>query len=67
MVAQSCGAMAFGVMKTTIDHESTRMECCRRVPFGKRMVIGYHSGTLMYTNLCHDKSFDRRKGKGLSI
>lgn len=36
------------------------MGCFVRAQLGKRMVLGYYSDSLMYTNLYPDKSLDSR-------
>lgn len=39
------------------------MGCLSRVQFGKKKVIGYYCGTLMYGNLYDDKYSDRNHGE----
>lgn len=51
MPAQSCGALGVGVMNSTTEHEISGMGCFSGVYLGKRMMILYYSGTLMYINL----------------
>lgn len=50
VLALSCGAVAVGAIKSMIEHSIEGMGCFRREQFWERMVIRYHSGTLMYTN-----------------
>lgn len=40
MLAQSCDALLFGVMKSAFEHERAGVGCFSRVQFGNRMVIG---------------------------
>lgn len=52
-------------MKSTIENDMAGMGCFSRKRFGKRMVIGCYSNTLMYTNLFEVKNVDRRYGEGV--
>lgn len=53
------------VIKSTIDHERSWMQCFSRVQFGKRMVVGYFRGTLMYADLYGNRDLDRKYGEGM--
>lgn len=59
------GSMGVGVMKYTTGHVMVEIGCFDREQFGKRVMIGYYSGTLMNTNLCTDNHIERRYGEGV--
>lgn len=65
MLAQTCRAWGVVVMKSMIDQDNTEMGCFAEDLSWKPIAIGYHSGTLMCSNLFGDKDIERRYGKGV--
>lgn len=65
-LGQSYGEMEVGVMKSMNEHKSAGMGCFARLQCGKRKVLRYFSGTLMYTNLYGNKYLDTRYGEGVT-
>lgn len=49
MLVQSCAEIGAGVIKSTLQHKMAERACFAKEKFGRRKVIGYDSGTLMYT------------------
>lgn len=60
MLAQSYGPMEAKLMKAAICHQRLGMYYFVKFKFGKRMEIGYNSGTMTYTILCRNDNLDRR-------
>lgn len=52
-------------MKSIIEHERTCMGCLVSVKFGKRVVIGYFSGTVIYRYLYSGKDWDTKCAEGV--
>lgn len=67
MIVQACVAMWVGVMKATIVHERAEQDALERCNFGKRMMIGNYSGTLLYAILYGEKVLDWRYRERLMI
>lgn len=51
--------------KSTTEYEMERMGCSARAKFGKLMVLGCYSGTMMYLNLYEDTDVKRRYRVGV--
>lgn len=47
------------MIKSTIEHERSKMGCFARVQFLKRMMNDYYSGALMYMILYDNKTLDK--------
>lgn len=60
MLARSCSEMGAGVMESMIEHDMKVISCFAKEQFGKRMVIGYHSGGAIHTNLYGDMDVEKR-------
>lgn len=58
MPVQSSIVVGVEMMKSMIECKIAGMECFASVWFGKKMIIGYYSGTLMYNNLYGPKKSD---------
>lgn len=58
MLLHSCLSTGIEMVEATIEQEMKGMEYLVRVTFGNRKVIGYYTGTLMYTNLYVDWFLD---------
>lgn len=63
LLPQSCGGNGAGMMNKSIEHPKAGMELINREKFGKRMVTGYYSCTLMHPNMNGDKDLDRMYGR----
>lgn len=65
MPSQSCTAKRVGVMKSSTEQDVAGLGYFATEQLGKRTVIGYYSGTQMYTMLYGDRDVEKRYGKGV--